>query len=159
MKVSEHDTEKRQLLEERAAILDCFKVTEDTQKKVADYTTLHNITNGGSAAPHSHTSDDLPRMYTMESILEFTAKRLENLLHVWEGCPGQTREMLAPGVPQLKEMSTKAVEYKGIRYTCLFFGIMCDAYICMLKQGGSPGSSTLLTAWNGAQLSIHVVNE
>jgi hypothetical protein len=98
MKVSEQDMEKRQLLEERAAILRCFEVVKAGQKHVENLTTLHNITDAGSAAPYSHTSDDLPGASTIESILGFTAERLEHLLHIWEDCPGQTRELFAPGV-------------------------------------------------------------
>jgi hypothetical protein len=156
MKVSEHDIEKRQLLKEKAATLECLEVMRAAQKEVANRIMLHNITDGESAAPDSQTSDGLPRMCTIERIVEFAAERLKNLLHIWKDCPGQTREMFAPGVPQLKEMSTKAVNHKGIRYPCLFFGFMCDAYICVLKQGESIEPSTLRTAWNGVQLSIQL---
>jgi hypothetical protein len=156
MKVSEHDIEKRQLLKQRAATLECLKVVRAAQEEFANPTMLHNITDNGSAAPHSHTSDGLPRICTIERILELTAERLEDLLHIWKDCPGQTREMFASGVPQLKEMSTKAVNHKWIRYPCLFFELMCDAHICVLKQGEYIEPSTLRTAWNGVQLSIQL---
>jgi hypothetical protein len=65
MKVSEYDIEKRQLLEERGALLDCFKVIEAAQEHLANPTPLHNITDSGSAAPSSHTLDDVARLYTI----------------------------------------------------------------------------------------------
>jgi hypothetical protein len=159
MKGSEHDIEKRQSLEERGVLLDCYKVIEAAKEHLANPTPLHHITDSGFAAPSSRTSDDVARLYTIESILESTAERLEKLLHIWEDCPGQTREILGCGVRQPKEMSTKVVDYKGIKYPCLFFELMCDAYICVLKQGESLVPSTLHTAWNRVQLFIQVVNE
>jgi hypothetical protein len=159
MKVSKDDMEKRQLLDERAAILECLQVVKAGREHHKNLTTLYNITDGGSAVPRSHTSNALSRSYTIEWILEFTAERLGSLLHIWEDCPGQTREILASGVPQLKKMSTGAVNYKRIRYPCMFFGFMCDANICLLEQGESIEPSILLTAWNGFQLPVQIVNE
>jgi hypothetical protein len=159
MKVPKDDEETRRVLEERAATLRCINIVKAARERLPKHATLHNITNGRSAAPHSHTSDGLLGKPTMESIIGFTTERLEQLLHIWKDCPSQTREWFAPGVPQLKEMSTKAAKYKKIRYSCLFFGSMCDASICMLEQGEPIGLSVLHTAWNGFQLSVKVVNE
>jgi hypothetical protein len=159
MKVPKDDEETRRVLEERAATLRCINIVKAARERLPKHATLHNITDGGSAAPHSHTSDGLLGMPTMEWIIGFTAERLEKLLHIWKNCPSQAREWLAPGVPQLEEMSTKAVNYKGTRYSCLFFGFMCDANICLLEKGDPIDFSMLQTAWNGFRLSVHVVNE
>ncbi|OAL07192.1 hypothetical protein IQ06DRAFT_331306 [Phaeosphaeriaceae sp. SRC1lsM3a] len=159
MKVREDEIEKRQVLEHIAGLLDCLKAAKSAQKYVASLIPPPNTTGCASAAPGSHTSGDLPRSNTIESVLGFTAQRLGNLLHVWEDCPGQAREIFTPGIRQLEEMSTKAANYKGIKYPCWFFGLMCDAHICMLKQGESPGTSILQTAWDGVQLSMHIVND
>lgn len=136
--IPEQDHGTRQLLEEKAAILKCLHAVKTAQQSAAN--TSHSI-------------------LMMNDILPRNAKLLEKLLRMWGDCPDQTREMLSPGPIQFTELSKRSENYEDIKLPHLYFGFTCDMYICCLEKGQTQQDSNLITAWNAAQLSIHITNK
>jgi hypothetical protein len=137
MEVPNHDCEKTQPLGKRAGILECL----DTAKAIQE----------------SHASLGL---CTLKDLFIFSADTLDCLLEMWMDCPSSTREMLTPGSLQFKEISKTATMYEGMKLPLFHFFFTCESYVCALEEEESivGSGSALITAWNGLQFLIHVIN-
>ncbi|KAL1792272.1 hypothetical protein ACET3X_010023 [Alternaria dauci] len=98
----------------------------------------------------------------MDERLRYNSEKLQKLLQLWKDCPIQIHSILSPGIARFFELSKKAAKYEGVRYPQIFLEYLCDASILALQRGEALSDwseSSLLTAWDAAQLSISLTDD